>query len=186
MVTISFDRDTYKAGVTATVTYTGAEAYWRAQIISPSRKTYNFTPKVGSGSFKWVIPTDAENGEYVAYLSNGRGLTRAQDTATVSGGVAPPPVVPAPTGFIDTKKATPSTIEVEPYAGYDVMFKLTGYKDKIISNCNSGIAGTITEVSATLEPEVTPPITPPITPPVTKTVTFMSVPSGASINVVSR
>ena len=183
MPTISFDKSEYKAGETATVTYTGAEGRGEVVIISPSRKTYSFVPNVGNGSFKWVIPTDAVNGEYMVNLYDGGGVTRAYDTATVSGGTAPSPPISVPPGFYD-RGVTPSTIEVDP-GMYDVLFRLTDYKDKIITGVVVSEGATKT-VSATLEREVTPPITPPVTPPVTKTVTFKSVPSGAHINVVSR
>ena len=179
MPTISFDRDTYNAGETATITYTGAEGGGSVQILSPGRKAYNFSPNIGSGLFKWVIPMDAVNGEYVVYLYGVRGITLAQGKATVSGGIIPPITVPA--GFYDTGKVTPSTIEVDPVA-YDVMFKLTGYKDKIITGVVIPEGATKT-VSATLELVVTPPVTSPVTK---KTVTFKSVPSGASFNIVSR
>ena len=181
MPTISFDKREYNAGETATITYTGAERRGRVVISSPSRKTYNFTPNVGSGSFKWAIPTDAMSGKYAVNLYDGRGVRLAYDTATVSGGAPTPPVTPPPAGFYDTGKVTPSTIEVEPSA-YDVMFKLTGYKDKIITGVVVSEGATKT-VSATLESIVAPPVTPPVTK---KTVTFKSVPAGASINIVSR
>ena len=96
---------------------------------------------------------------------------KAGETATIS---LTPTGVPQ-TDFTDTEKVTPSTIEVDP-ATYDVMFKKSGYKDKIVSNVVVSEGATKT-VSATLELEEVPPVT--------KTVTFVSVPLGASVNVVA-
>ena len=97
------------------------------------------------------------------------GQTSNLGTITLTPTGAPLP------GFTDTGKVTPSTIEVDP-ATYDVMFKKSGYKDKTITNVVV-TEGATKPVSATLEPEVAPPVT--------KTVTFVSVPSGASVDVVA-
>jgi len=199
----------------------------------------------GGGSFEYSIPTRI--GDYIVEFWSEERII-AHDTMQVVSGVTPPP----PTGFYDTGKVTPSTIEVDP-ATYDVMFKLTGYKDKIIMGVVVS-EGATKSVSATLESEVTPQtkgyltvntsptgalvmvngvscgtsrvtacalspgpyqliitkvgsetvergigialgemdmgtitLTPTTAPPVTKkTVTFKSVPSGASINIVAR
>lgn len=165
MSTIRFDRDTYNAGEAATVTYTGAEARGLVEILSPSRKPYSFTPNVGSGSFEWAIPTDAENGEYVVNLYGGRGIKLAHDTATVSGGVSPV------TGFTDTGEVTPKTIEVEP-GTYDILFKLTGYDDKIVTGVVVS-EGTTKTVSVTIISKVVAPAK--------AFITFKSVPTGAGI-----
>ena len=247
MVSIYFDKGEYKAGETATITYEGAPSGSSARIITPNRRIARSWAVSGSGSSKWAIPADAETGVYSLFLYS-RDTPVSSDTASITGGVAPPP-----TGFTDTGKVTPATIEVSP-AMYDVMFKLTGYKDKIIGGVVVSEGATKT-VSATLESEVAPPaekgyltvntsptgalvkvngvscgttpvtrcelspgsyqltitkaeyntvsrgigiaagemdmgtitLTPTAAPPVTKkTVTFKSVPSGASINVVSR
>ena len=172
MASIYFDRDTYKAGETATITYEGASSRSSIRIINPSRRIARYWSAVsGSGSVNWAIPADAEIGNYSLYLYDG-DTPVAHDTASITGGA--PPTEPPPTGFTDTGEVTPATIEVSP-ATYDVMFKLTGYKDKIILNVMVS-EGATKPVSATLEPEVAPPIT--------KTVTFVSVPTGASVNVV--
>ena len=250
MASIHFDRDTYKAGETATITYADAPSRALIQIITPTRRVARSWPVSGSGSVKWAILADTEIGRYSAHLYDSGGRAIAHDTASITGGA--PPTEPPSTGFTDTGKVTPSTIEVDP-AAYDVMFKLTGYKDKIITGVVVSEGATKT-VSATLELEVTPPekayltvntsptgalvmvngvscgttpvtrcelspgsyqltitksgyetveraigiaagemdmgtitLTPTGAPPITKkTVTFKSVPSGASINVVSR
>jgi len=247
MVSIYFDKDEYKAGETATITYEGAPSGSSARIINPSRRIARSWAVSGSGSVNWAIPADAETGVYSLFLYDSRDTPVSSDTASITGGVAPPP-----TGFTDTGKVTPATIEVSP-AMYDVMFKLTGYKDKIILNVVVG-EGSTKSVSATLESEVAPPakgyltvntsptgalvtvngvscgttpvtrcelslgsyqltitksgyetvergigiaagemdigtiaLTPTAAPPVTKkTVTFKSVPSGASVDVVPR
>ena len=168
MVSIYFDKDEYKAGGTATITYEGAPA---RSLAAVRRGGLIIHRKVlmsgGSGSFGYSIPTTL--GTYKVELWSEESII-AHDTMQVVSGVTPPP----PTGFYDTEKVTPSTIEVDP-ATYDVMFKLTGYKDKIILNVVVTEGATKT-VSATLEPKVPPPVT--------KTVTFVSIPSGASVNLV--
>jgi hypothetical protein len=168
MTSIHFDKDEYKAGETATITYVDAPSGALIQIITPTRRVARSWPVSGSGSVEWAISADTETGSHSSHLYDIRGIAIAHDTASIAGGVAPPP-----TGFTDTGKVTPATIEVSP-ATYDVMFKLTGYKDKIITNVVV-TEGATKAVSATLEPEVAPPVT--------KTVTFESVPIGASVNV---
>ena len=54
-------------------------------------------------------------------------------------------------------RVTPATIEQDA-ATYDVMFKKTGYKDKIITNIIAS-TGVTKPVSATLEPVTPPPVT---------------------------
>ena len=150
MASIYFDKDEYKAGETATITYEGAHSGYSAQIINPSRRIARSWAVSGSGSLKWAIPADAEIGVYSLFLYDSRGTPVSSDTASITGGVVPPPI-----GFSDTGKVTPATIEVSP-ATYDVMFKLTGYKDKIIGGVVVSEGATKT-VSATLESEVAPP-----------------------------
>ena len=252
MTSIYFDRDTYNAGETATITYVDAPADGYIRIVAPNG-TYPYTKsKSGSGTDTWLISTDAPLGQYTVELWSRSFGTPKQDTMRVVSGEAPPVTPPPPTGFYDTGKVTTSTIEVDP-ATYDVMFKLTGYKDKIIIGVVVS-EGATKSVSATLELEVAPPtkgyltvntsptgatvtvngvscgttpvtrcalslgsyqliitksgyetvergigialgemdmgtitLTPTTAPPVTKkTVTFKSVPSGASINIVAR
>jgi len=171
MVSIYFDKGEYKAGETATITYVDAPSGALIQIITPTRRVARSWAVSGSGSVEWAIFADTEIGDHSLHLYDKERLI-AHDTATITGGA--PPTEPPPTGFYDTKKATPSTIEVDP-ATYDVMFKLTGYKDKIISNVVVS-EGATKSVSATLESEYVPPVT--------KTVTFVSIPSSALVNVV--
>ena len=174
MTSIYFDKDEYKRGETATITYADAPSGALIQIITPTRRVARSWPVSGSGSVEWAISADTETGRHSLHLYDSRGRAIAHDTASITGGVTPP-TEPPPTGFTDTGKVTPSTIEVDP-ATYDVMFKLTGYKDKIITNVVV-TEGATKPVSATLEPEAAPPVT--------KTVTFVSVPSGASVDVVA-
>ena len=168
MVSIYFDKDEYRAGETATITYVDAPA---SSLAAVRRGGVVIHRKVlvsgGSDSFEYTVPSTL--GTYTAELWSESRII-AHDTMEVVSGAAPTP----PTDFTDTGKVTPSTIEVDP-ATYDVMFKKSGYKDKIVSNVIVSEGATKT-VSATLEPE--------FVPPVTKTVTFVSIPSGASVNVV--
>lgn len=174
MPSISFDKDEYNAGETATITYVDAPRYTLAAVRRGGLVIHR---KVlisgGGGSFEYSIPTTL--GLYTCELWSEERII-AHDTMEVVSGEAPPVTPPPPTGFYDTGKVTPSTIEVDP-STYDVMFKLTGYKDEIILNV-AVIEGATKSVSATLESEVTPPTK--------KTVTFISVPSGAYINIVSK
>ena len=243
MTSIYFDKDEYKAGETATITYVDAPA---RSLVAVRRGGTIIHRKVltsgGSGSHVYNIPTTL--GTYKAELWSEGGII-AHDTMEVVTGAAPPadkgtlkvnttptgasvtvsgvscgttpvtacevsagsktvtitkvgyntatrsvtitagqtsdlgiitltPTGAPPLGFTDTGKVTPSTIEVDP-ATYDVMFKKSGYKDKIVSNVVVS-EGATKPVSATLELKEVPPVT--------KTVTFVSVPSGASVNVV--
>ena len=167
MVSIHFDKEEYKAGETATITYEGAHSGYSAQIINPSRRIARSWAVSGSGSLKWAIPADAEIGVYSLFLYDSRGTPVSSDTASITGGVVPPP-----TGFIDMGKITPATIEVSPVT-YDVMFKLTGYKDKIIGGVVVSEGATKT-VSATLERE---------TPPEEAYLTVTTSPTGALVMV---
>ena len=167
MVSIYFDKDEYKAGETATITYEGVPSGFSARIINPSRRIARSWAVSGSGSLKWAIPADAETGVYSLFLYDSRDTPVSSDTASITGGVAPPP-----TGFTDTGKVTPATIEVSP-AMYDVMFKLTGYKDKIITGVVVSEGATKT-VSATLELE---------TPPEEAYLTVTTSPTGALVMV---
>lgn len=79
-----------------------------------------------------------------------------------------------PTGFYDTEKVTPSTIEIEPAETYDVMFRKLGYRDMILANNNLLEGGTMS-LGPTLAPVTLPPTTP-------KTyIEFRSIPQGATI-----
>ena len=174
MTTIKFDREQYVQGETATITYVDAPADGWMEIVNPTGGSIYSKHVSGSGTDTWAIPADASLGQYTVKLwSRSFGVTPRSDTMRIVSGEAPPdePLEK----FEDTGKITPATIEVEP-GTYDVKFKLTGYKDKIIL----GVVvteGTTKQVSATLESE--------FVPPVTKTVTFGSAPSGASVNIVA-
>ena len=156
MPTIHFDKREYKAGETATITYVDAPVNGFIFVMDPTGvPVFRGGVRLGGlGSCVYTISTSAVLGEYTVELVKD-GVRVAFDTMKVVSGAAPPPTEPPPTGFVDTGKVTPSTIEVDP-ATYDVMFKLTGYKDKIILNAVV-LEGATKTVSATLESEVTPP-----------------------------
>ena len=171
MVYISTDKNTYAIRETVVITCRlDGLSSGEVTVVNPQEINSYIKAIFKDTILNWVIPARAPLGEYIVKLSTSHGSV--QTVIVIDSGGAPPP---PPTGFEDTGKVTPSTIEAEP-GTYDVMFKLTGYKDKIITGVSVS-EGATKSVSATLEPEVAPPVT--------KTVTFMSVPSGASVNVES-
>ena len=173
MTSIYFDKDEYKRGETATITYVDAPSDGLIRIVNPYGRSPYIEDKSGSGTVTWLIPTDALLGKYTVTLSARNLRIPLRDTMQVVSGTPPvtPPVTP-PTGFEDTGKVTPATIEVSP-AMYDVMFKLTGYKDKIITGVVVSEGATKT-VSATLELE---------TPPEEAYLTVTTSPTGALVMV---
>ena len=178
MVSISFDRDEYKRGETAKITYVNAPGDGELYIKGPKGYIDTSAKISGSGVFNWLIPLDAAKGQYAVELwaRSHRGKI-THDTATINGGA--PPTEPPPSGFVDTGKVTPSTIEVDP-GTYDVMFKLAGYKDKTITNVVVSEGATKT-VSATLEPKGEPPAAPPAAPPEKAYLTINTSPTGALV-----
>ncbi|MCK4526775.1 PEGA domain-containing protein [candidate division WOR-3 bacterium] len=152
MVSIYFDKDQYTRGEEAKITYVDSPTDGWAQIVP--RTTYSKSVS-GSGTDTWLIPINAPLGQYTVELwarSLGGGVA-ASDTMEVVSEGAPP--TPPPTGFTDTGKITPAMIEVEP-STYDVMFKISGYKDRIVSNVIVS-EGATKSVSVTLELEAAPP-----------------------------
>jgi hypothetical protein len=90
MSTIHFDKDEYKAGETATITYVDAlpntlAAVRRGGLIIHRKVLVSG----GSGSFEYSIPSTL--GTYEAVLIH-LGRVRALDTMKVVSGAAPPPV----------------------------------------------------------------------------------------------
>jgi hypothetical protein len=169
MAYVSTDKKTYARGETVVITcrLDGLSSGDLAVIDPQERNSYIKVIYMDT-TLNWAIPANEPLGTHIVKLSTSRGSV--QKGIDITSGE-----VPSPTGFEDTGKATPSTLEVD-LGTYEVMFKLAGYKDKIILNVVVTEGATKT-VSATLEPEVLPPVT--------KTVTFMSVPTGASVNVES-
>ena len=92
MASITFNKDEYKAGETATITYVDAPADGYIQIAAPNR-TYPYTAsKSGSGTVTWVIPADAPLGQYTVELWSSSFRMPLHDTMKVVSGVpsAPP------------------------------------------------------------------------------------------------
>lgn len=169
IVYVSTDKKTYVRGETLVITCRlDGLSSGDLVVINPQGGNSYLKTIYKDTTLNWAIPANEPLGTHIVKLSTSRGSVQKGIDIT-SGGVPPP------TGFNDTGKITPSTLEVNP-GTYDVMFKLTGYKDKTTSNVVV-TEGATKPVSATLEPEVAPPVT--------RTVTFMSVPTGASVNVES-
>lgn len=170
MIAIWTEKEIYTQGETVVVNY-AIDTYGDVSIFNPAGVHIEIHPVTDTSgstlSFNWTIPPSAVLGRYTLTVKETRDVGVSSTSIEVVSGGAPPPV----TGFIDTGKVTPNTIEVAP-GTYDILFKLTGYEDQIVTGVVVS-EGTTKTVSVTLISKVLPPAK--------AFITFKSVPTGASI-----
>lgn len=167
MIAIWTEKEIYTQGETVVVNYAiDVDGY--VEITDPAGTCIE-TIRVEStegASFNWTISSSAVLGRYILKVKETRGIGSSSTPIEVVSGGAPPV-----TGFTDTGKVTPETIEVAP-GTYDILFKLTGYEDKTVTGVVVS-EGTTKTVSVTLTSKGVAPAK--------ASITFKSVPSGASI-----
>lgn len=172
MIAIWTEKETYNQGETVVVNY-AIDTYGTVEILDPAGTCIEIHPVTDTRgstlSFNWAIPLSAVLGRYTLTVKETRGIGSSSTPIEVVSGGAPPV-----TGFTDTGKVTPKTVEVAP-GTYDILFKKTGYEDKIVTGAVVS-EGTTKTVSVTLISKVVPPV-----PPAKAFITFKSEPTGASI-----
>ena len=144
MVYVSTDKKTYAIGETVVITCRlDGPSSGDLTVVNPQGRNAYIKTIYKDTTLNWAIPANEPLGAHIVKLSTSRGSAQTEIGIT-SGGVPPP------TGFEDTEKVTPSTIELDP-GTYDVMFKLAGYTDKTVTG-SVVVEGQTKSVSATLTP----------------------------------
>lgn len=153
MVSVKFDKTSYRQDETAKIAYSGVASNSGLRILSSTGSSLAAVIISGSGTYLWKIDRTVPLGKCVVQVFTPPDREpKATATAEILAAIPiMPPVQPPPEGYTDLFLECPGNITLAP-GKYDIVLTLKGYQNKKVEGVTI-LNGQTTPISVTMDKE---------------------------------